>query len=811
MFVEHSPHVHAEWYDAAFEDFGTGEAGAMLLDEWVFNKSCTLFESAAVNDTLASIMRTDGAIFFHHLLTLDSSGHVNKPYSPAYLANVARVDDGIRRVYEHAEAFFGPGNTAYLFTADHGMSNRGSHGDGQPVLTQTPIIAWGAGVSPPAHVSEEQLHWHIPPPVTDGFTGGGLSPLGPDVVVGWNDATPQNWGQLHELQRNDVAQADIAPLIAVLAGVPIPVNSVGRVPLPFLQVDAAQAAAVVLANARQIWHMVCTKMQSRRDRVFFFSEFPGPLSPACADACVTNDVCGEAALARAASALSRGNVAEAKKLAAQLIQGGLAACRWYETYDWPLLMCAVCLAYLGWAVFNLCAAGEEPVASGSESLPPSSSTKFQRTVNMVTSLAAFVISALLLLQRHPRSYHAYVMFPLFLWRSIVLSPTFASFRRVAKPRSDSGIYPKSSLLSNILNVTIFAVLIFVFIAGFYERSFYAGVALACGLWPLLGTRSRSSHFPSLLICRLFWFGSLLISGFFAFLPVEGGDWPVACQLGGILCCIVGAAAYILAAGPKNVSDVLLSLKKPLFLLQIVLCIVALVVLHSTNASLASMNGLPLLNQILSWVVSTTALLLPALSPTNAAQRTGSAVLGLTPGLVLLSVSYEPLFLAFLFAAMCIWPLMEKLETEAAKDATVDIAGQPPRPSSLSRKSRLAVTYLSMCTLSFFGAGNVASVASFEISSTWRFVTVFSPFLMGGLLMYKVLGPMVVVGVSYRFSVANAHCSTASLLRVNMAECSLVALFFFFNVKQVSTLQNSPALLSLASPFNGSASHSSALI
>jgi hypothetical protein len=134
--------------------------------------------------------------------------------------------------------------------------------------------------------------------------------------------------------------------------------------------------------------------------------------------------------------------------------------------------------------------------------------------------------------------------------------------------------------------------------------------------------------------------------------------------------------------------------------------------------------------------------------------------------------------------MCIWPLMEKLEAEAARDAPMELAGQQPRLGNLSRKSRLAVTYLSMCTLSFFGAGNVASVASFEISSTWRFVTVFSPFLMGGLLMYKVLGPMVVVGVSYRFSVSNAQCSTTSLLRVNMAECSLVALFFFFKVRQV---------------------------
>jgi phosphatidylinositol glycan class N len=787
MFVEHSPHVHAEWYDAAFEDFGTGEAGAMLLDEWVFNKSCTLFESAAVNMTLASIMRTDGAIFFHHLLTLDSSGHVNKPYSPAYLANVARVDAGIRRIYEHAEAFFGPGNTAYLFTADHGMSNRGSHGDGQPVLTQTPIIAWGAGVPPPVHVSEEQLHWHIPPPVTDGFTGGGMSPLGPDVVVGWNDATPKNWGQLHELQRNDVAQADIAPLIAVLAGVPIPVNSVGRVPLPFLQVDAAQAAAVVLANARQIWHMVCTKMQSRRDRVFFFSEFPGPSSAACADACVPDDVCGEAALARASRAMSSGNFAEAKRLASELIQGGLAACRWYETYDWPMLMCAVCLAYLGWAVYNLCAAGEDSAAAGSELSSQTTSSKFQRTVNMVASLFAFFITTLLLLQRHPWSYHAYVMFPLFLWRSIILSPPFvAFFRRNSKNRSDSGsgAHQRSSNVLIFCNIILCAVLIFVFIAGFFERSFYAGVALACGIWPFLGARSRSSNFPSLLFCRVFWLASLMLSGLFAFLPVEGGDWPIACQVGGALCCIVGAAAYALGASPKNGAEFLLALQKPVIMLQIVLCAISLFVLHSTNASLAAMSGLPLVNQILSWGGSIIALFLPALSPSNAAQRTASVVLGLTPGLILLSVSYEPLFLAFLFAAMCIWPLMERLETEC-KDVSVESFGQPPRPSNLSRKARLAVTYLSMCTLSFFGAGNVASVASFEISSTWRFVTVFSPFLMGGLLMYKVLGPMVVVGVAYRFSVSNAQCSTTSLLRVNMAECSLVALFFFFNVKQVA--------------------------
>jgi phosphatidylinositol glycan class N len=59
------------------------------------------------------------------------------------------------------------------------------------------------------------------------------------------------WG-LSEIQRDDIRQADIAPLMAHLVGIDLPVNSVGELPLSYLKADERNKAEAAFSNARQI-------------------------------------------------------------------------------------------------------------------------------------------------------------------------------------------------------------------------------------------------------------------------------------------------------------------------------------------------------------------------------------------------------------------------------------------------------------------------------------------------------------------------------------------------------------------------------
>lgn len=171
---------------------------ATHLDLWVLSELRDLFARASQNATLNAELRRPGLVFFLHLLGCDTTGHTYRPFSPEYIGNAIVVDAISREVDALFRAFYNEdefdSRTAFVMTADHGMSTKGNHGDGDPDNTRTPLLAWGPGVRGPRA-------------------------LDPDSVQAkarreemQKDAYFREW-DLENVWRSDVEQADIAPLM----------------------------------------------------------------------------------------------------------------------------------------------------------------------------------------------------------------------------------------------------------------------------------------------------------------------------------------------------------------------------------------------------------------------------------------------------------------------------------------------------------------------------------------------------------------------------------------------------------------------
>ncbi|XP_042716543.1 GPI ethanolamine phosphate transferase 1 isoform X8 [Chrysemys picta bellii] len=238
-------HVYTYCYTAEKEDFGAQDA--TKLDTWVFDHVKNFFQAARSNQTLFSKVNEEKVVLFLHLLGIDTNGHAHRPNSREYKDNIRKVDEGINDIVSMLEDFYGnDGKTAFILTSDHGMTDWGSHGAGHPSETLTPLIAWGAGVNYPQKVTFQFFE----------------------------DEFLKEW-KLEKWKRLDVNQADIAPLMASLIGVPFPLNSVGILPLDYLNNSAHFKAESMFTNAVQILEQFKIKMTQKKETTlsFLFTPF----------------------------------------------------------------------------------------------------------------------------------------------------------------------------------------------------------------------------------------------------------------------------------------------------------------------------------------------------------------------------------------------------------------------------------------------------------------------------------------------------------------------------------------------------------
>ena len=348
------------------------------MDTWVFDKVKALFSAAAKNTTLDQALRQDKNVFFLHLLGLDTTGHSYRPYSKEYLHNIKVVDQGVREMTKLIEDFYGDSKTAFVFTADHGMSDWGSHGDGHPDNTRTPLIVWGSGVAKPVISASNKATGH-----EDGFSA--------------------DW-DLDHVQRNDVNQADIAALMAYLAGVDFPVNSVGELPLAYVGGEPKEKAEAALANARGVLEMYKVKEEQKKSNELRYKAY-GPLGDE------SHSVDHRVMKIRAE--IDQGNFEQAIAMSQGLLHTGLDGLRYLQRYDWLFLRVLVTLGYLGWIAFAITTIIDMHVLHGK-----TQTSRTFATSSTFGAVLAFLFSYLFI-RKAPLTYYAYAIFPPLFWEEVV--------------------------------------------------------------------------------------------------------------------------------------------------------------------------------------------------------------------------------------------------------------------------------------------------------------------------------------------------------------------------------------------------------
>lgn len=548
--------VDAYTYGAEAEDYSQD---ALHLDLWVFDRVKALFEEAAQNKTLKAALKEEKIVFFLHLLGLDMTGHSYRPYSKEYLHNIKAVDQGVREITEVIEKFYNDDRTAYVFTADHGMSDWGSHGDGHPNNTRTPLIAWGSGVAKP------EIH--------------------PGAVAPGHDEYSSDW-DLDEIRRHDVSQADVAALMAYLAGVPYPANSVGELPLPYLAADISEKAEALLVNAQGILEMYRVKEEKKKASQLRYR----PYQPLGGQGHTSDE-----RVAAIRDLIKDGKHEEAIEETEALIQFGLQGLRYLQTYDWLFLRALITIGYVGWMVYALATVVNLHVLQGA--VEPS-----RDMVSTAISSSVYVLmAASFIASKSPVTYYAYALFPVFFWEE-------AYARRESLIRGARIIFGNTRAVSLVVGGVTYVAIILSLAVGYIHREVLTVLFVVAAFWPLA---SGVSFVQSRLSLSLIWCVSCLSMSSFTLLPPAMKQENLnTIVLGGVLMIAIGL--LYLAFEERVLSDfstTVAKTKKPrkeisraLIGVQVGLVALAVVVTRSSVLSLQAKQGLPRGNQVVGWLV-----------------------------------------------------------------------------------------------------------------------------------------------------------------------------------------------------------------
>ncbi|XP_005102628.1 GPI ethanolamine phosphate transferase 1 [Aplysia californica] len=735
-------HVSTSCYPADLEDFAGSDM--TRLDTWVFDQVEEFLKSASLNESLSAELKRDKIVFFLHLLGIDTHGHSNKPHSKEYLNNIKLVDKGISKMVSTFRDFYqDDGETAFVMTADHGMTDWGSHGAGHAQETLTPFVAWGAGVRSPVKSANCGVY-------TDSFCA--------------------DW-KLEDVQRSDMEQADVATLMSHLVGIPFPVNSVGRLPVDILNASRGEKAEALLANAEQILAQFQVKMDQIKDRTIAatFRPFQELIEAEKLQS-----------LKHIRKLIHGGQYEDAVSETHLLIDKALQGLRYYQTYDRVFLGISVVFGFLGWVCYVLYLVVLEHTAVGQASARITAGHSEGHTRLLLFGSMALIICILLAVQSLHMMCYVYCLMPVLLWYKACQGLRLLQYTvRWTLANRQLGRF--------VLSVVVSAAGLEIIVLSFYYRQLLSVGLLAMSLWPIIQSRGQGRVMGRPWIA-VGWSLTCTLVGMFPLMPVVGRETRYALVTSsGLLAVFIGALILYRVSFSRHF--------KILCGFQLMLIAVSVLTVKLTSESIADRQGLPWFCQLCSWLVLGCCLPVALFSPTCLRDRLLSLSAALLAPYILLSITYEGMFILSLLALLYFWLQMEHTESLVARRQVfqnVDFKQDGLIKDDISSATfsrhlelsdlRRAFYFIFLILTAFFGTGNIASINSFDPASVYCFLTVFNPFLMGALMMLKNMIPFLLVTCAFRGVQVLTHTPLRSLFLIVLIMSDFMGLHFFFLVR-----------------------------
>ncbi|XP_010769996.1 GPI ethanolamine phosphate transferase 1, partial [Notothenia coriiceps] len=559
-------------------------------------------------------------------------------------------------------------------------------------------------------------------------------------------------------------QADIAPLMASLIGVPFPVNSVGVLPLLYLNNSDQFKAESIYTNAIQVLEQYKMKMAQKKETTLSFLFTPYQLLTESKQAEFFH---------KARILIQLEKYDDYISLCRSLISNALEGLVYYHTYDRFFLGCSVVLGFVGWTSYVVLVILKTHASLDRH--PSLLNQNHSHTLARLCVCVTVVITVFLLIQRSPVTYYIYCLLPVPVWYSVL-----KEYRTLTDLVRSAPSLPLWKCLGYLVLVAFGIELL---VVSFFHRAMLTVGLAVLSLWPFLSGLFGKAKFRSVSWCL----GCLCLAAF-PLMPVVGREPNIHLVTCAGVLSLFTSACYLWSAlqkAPLHLTD------RQQFITQMLHVAVCAYVPSLTHSSLQQKQGLPLLNQIISWTTLASSMLLPLLSSTRIFHRLLSIFLSLTATYLLLSTGSEALFPPVLSWLMFVWINIEQ-EAMLAQDvsgrqelstidfsANIDITKIRQLKLDDIRRSYFFVFFI---ITAFFGTGNIASINSFDPASVYCFLTVFNPFIMGGLMMWKVIIPFIIVMCTFETIQVATQLSSRSLFLIVLVISDLMALHFFFLVQ-----------------------------